>query len=152
MPTLGCDFEPRLPWATRTDDAAVEALLSIALASPDDVWTRRAVLSATPDTTGKLLLVALRSPRIQQLTFDAPAIQLVSELATQVGSRRDAGEINAVLAIVVQPASSTRPMAAGESALYGISRGLERRGSSLAAFLDGKPGDASLKDKLQTGL
>ncbi len=142
-------FRTAIALGNAKDDAAVESLLAIALASPDDVWTRRAVLSAVPDAIGKLLLTALRSARIQPLTFDAPALQLVSELATQVGSRREALEISAVLAIVVQSASSARPMAAAESALYGISRGLERRGSSLAAFVDGPTGNASLNDKLK---
>jgi putative membrane-bound dehydrogenase-like protein len=143
-------FRTALALGNRSDDAAVEALLSIALVCPDDVWTRRAVSTAVPQAVGKLLLAALRSPRIRRATFDAPELLLVSELATQVGSKRDATEIDGVLAIIVQSVQSSDATAVCECALGGIARGLERRGTSLAAFVDEKLGqDASLKKQLQ---
>jgi putative heme-binding domain-containing protein len=140
-------FRTALALGNGTDDVAVKALLAIALVSPDDAWTRRAVSTAVPEAIGKLLLAALRSPRIASQKFDAPELLLVGELATQVGSRRDAGEIDGVLAIVVL---STDASAARETALSSIARGLERRGTSLAAFVDEKlDKNATLKNKLQ---
>lgn len=143
----GVRFRTALALGNQSDDAAVESLLAIALVSPDDVWTRRAVSTAVPEAIGMLLLTALRSPRIARLPFDAPELLLVNELATQVGSRRDVSEIDGVLAIVVQPADAS---AASETALSGIARGLERRGTSLAAFVDEKlDKSTTLKNKLQ---
>lgn len=140
-------FQTALALGNRTDDAAVKSLLAIALASPDDVWTRRAVSTAVPEAIGKFLLAALRSPRIEHLAFDAPALLLLGELATQVGSRREADEIEGVLAIVVQSAGAS---ASSEAALSGIARGLERRGTSLTVFVEEKLGqNAVLKSKLQ---
>ncbi len=140
-------FRTALALGSESEDAAVESLLAIALVNSDDVWTRRAVSTAVPEAIGKLLLAALRSPRIERLGFDAPELLLVGELATQVGSRRDASEIDGVLAIVVLSADAS---AASETSLSGIARGLERRGTSLAVFVDEKlDKNASLKNKLQ---
>jgi putative membrane-bound dehydrogenase-like protein len=124
----------------------VESLLAVALARPDDAWTRRAVSTALPETVASVLSAAIESHRVQACQNDAPQLTLVRELATIVGSHRDAKEIATALAAIVQPAE---PTPACEIALLGLAQGLERRGAVLAEFVAQTPGDStSVETKL----
>jgi putative membrane-bound dehydrogenase-like protein len=117
----------------------VAPLVAIALEQTEEMWTRQAVASATPQHAAPVLLATLESPRLHG-KITAGQRSLVRELAMVVGSRRELSEIAAVLTKVCDP-SGTPSDAANESALLGLALGIERRGGTLADLAERLPED-----------
>lgn len=123
----------------------VAALARIALARVGDVWTRRAVASARPEHTALVLLEVLKSNRVADAPHHGPEQQLVRELATIVGARRDRVDVGRLLKIVCGDDASN--VLAHESALLGLAEGLARRGG-LVEFAARLPEPAALESRL----
>ena len=132
---LATDADPRVRFRVAlalggVSNAEVVGLLAgIALAAPEDEWTRRAVSTALPEHSIGLLMATMESPRLFAKPFDAPEVLLVRELATVVGSRREPAEIDRALSAVGR--TSEGLAVAGHAALLGLAEGVERRGGSL---------------------
>lgn len=110
---------------------ATSARLATLLARPLDRWVLWAVATARPEAIAPLVSAALTAPQFVQADYDSPQIGIVEELATIVGARQDAGEIERVLRA---GAGTAQGSAAAEASVVGLGRGMARRGSSLADF------------------
>ncbi len=124
-------------------EEVVAPLLAVALRQPHDPWTRAAVASAMPTHIAPMLVAALTSDRVKSKQYGAPELLLVRELAVIVGSRRDAGEVAQVLALVGD-AGQPSTVPAREVALLGLAQGIERRGGTLAEFVAQLPAAQSI--------
>ncbi len=114
-------FHAALVLGAWDDDAVLEPLAKIALAAPDDRWTRMAVASAVPARAGALL---------RRLLARTDHAALVRELSALVGARRDPAEVTSVLAGLA-PLDARRQTAV----LNGLAEGMARRGAQLGTFL-----------------
>lgn len=145
---LAADADPRVRFCAAlclgglSSHDVIGPLVAIALGQPDDEWTRRAVATALPDHAAHLLIATLASPQLNAAPFDSPQLLLVRELATIVGSQRDAGEIKRLVPLVCRP-GEPELTAADLAALLGLAQGMERRGSALADFIAQIPLDGA---------
>ncbi|HWA98148.1 MAG TPA: c-type cytochrome, partial [Pirellulales bacterium] len=92
-------FQVALSLGGNNDPLTDEVLARIAVNGVDDVWTRRAVLTATPDHAARVLEKALRMGRRNR---SENQLALVEELSHIVGARRNADEIAALLKLPLE--------------------------------------------------
>lgn len=113
-------FQAALALGFWEGDGALAPLVTIALADPEDPWTRRAVASAAAGRAGAIV------ERLLERT--APAV-LLREMSALVGAGRDAKETVRLLR-----ASWAAPPEARRAVLTGVADGVGRRGDRLAAW------------------
>jgi putative membrane-bound dehydrogenase-like protein len=147
-PDVAVRFQAALALGGLKSEQVVAPLAAIALAQPGDDWTRRAVASAVPERTAAVLARVLQASGTATKGLDAPEIELVRELATVVGSRRDLAAILDVLRIACDEAAAARS-ACSQSAILAIAQGLQRRGTTLAAYLEQPDFPPPLRDKMK---
>jgi putative membrane-bound dehydrogenase-like protein len=131
-------FQVALSLGAWDDDRILEPLARIALASPEDSWTRLAVASAVPRRAGALIGTLLRAtPGLAaKATPDRQA--LLRELAALVGGRGDSGEVALLLGALNALAVPDRDRWQ-MTGLAGLADGMGRRGTQLSVFLAGLP-------------
>jgi putative membrane-bound dehydrogenase-like protein len=110
-----------------------EALASIALAGSDDVWTRRAVATATPEN-----VTAALTKVIDQLALQAAPVEsellLVEELARISGARRDVPSLLTMFAAIDPNRAKPVAESVALAAVNGIAQGMRSGKPSLADF------------------
>ncbi|MEE3372505.1 MAG: PVC-type heme-binding CxxCH protein [Planctomycetota bacterium] len=111
----------------------ITALEQIALHEKTDSWTRLAVLSATGEYAGQMLLKLLQ--RRDDWVNTPVARELIGDLAHLVGARRKKFEIAQVLATVLEPPSATLLDARQLIVLKELGRGIAWRSGSFAALI-----------------
>jgi len=145
---LAADPDPRVRYQVALslgawDDARILApLAAISVAGAEDRWTRLGVESAVPARAGALLATLLQPPHALAARPEPGRLALLRELAALVGSRRDPGEVAAVLkaiGAIAGPEADRWRLAA----LVGLADGAGRRGASLGAILAGLPDSAA---------
>jgi putative membrane-bound dehydrogenase-like protein len=114
-------FQVALTLGAMNDDRILPSLAEIAERAAGDRWTRLAVASAVPERAGKLLA------RIAGVADPA----MVRELSILVGSRRDAQELETLLALLPK-----RDRATQLAILNGLAEGMGRRGGQLSKALE----------------
>ena len=138
-------FQVALSLGEWDDDRILAPLAAIALAGAEDRWTRLAVESAVPARAGALLATLLQPPHALASRPEAGRLALLGELAALVGSRREPGDVAAVvkaIGAIDAPEAERWRLAA----LVGLADGAGRRGASLGAILAALPGsDAPTK-------
>jgi len=144
-------FQIALSLSAAPSEANIPALAKIALAGVADKWTRLAVACAVPEQAGALLAAIIPSLGKSSAGPPASELQLVSELASLVGSRRDVGEVSGVFAWHGLPArdgagahgqdarATASPLQ--RAVLLGVAQGMARRGSTLSEFVTQLPAD-----------
>ena len=150
-------FQVALSLGAAQSDDVLTPLAQIALAGADDVWTRRAVLTAVPDKPHELLALLLdrlssagissakQTGRLHHEGID----QMLSETARLVGSRRQTEEITGVLrklAALKGAHSLPRKMAI----LTGMALGVQHRGLSWAVMAGRFAQDATARGAAET--
>jgi putative membrane-bound dehydrogenase-like protein len=119
----------------RSDPRAVAALASIAARDAGDRWFRIAILSSTPDCSGKLL-AAIKDKHGDFLTTPKPgALEFVRELSAVVGARRDEAEVVDLIRLVAADAGAD-PARWQPAALSGLGESLRRSGGGFEKFLE----------------
>ena len=121
-------FQVALSLGAWNDRRIIDALAEIAAGSAGDRWTRLAVASAVPERAGELLGLV-----------NDPA--MVRELATLVGSRRDAKEVELLLGSL-----SSRDRAGQLAVLNGLAEGMGRRGGQLSKTLESSKNPELVKE------
>ncbi|HYE97605.1 MAG TPA: PVC-type heme-binding CxxCH protein, partial [Planctomycetota bacterium] len=123
------DADARVRWQAALSlgavegDLALEALARIAARDAEDLWTRLAIGTAVGTRAGRLI-------------EKVDGLALAKELAALVGARRDAAEIETLLAHL-----AGRPTAFQLGVLQGLAEGVGRRGERLAGYVKGKAAD-----------
>jgi putative membrane-bound dehydrogenase-like protein len=140
-------FRAALALGGLASNDVIEPLTAIALATPDDPWTRTAVATALPSHTNALVAAVMQSRDVPVARHGAGLLRLVEELATVVGAGRDPEQIAPVLNLVAGDSGAVPP-AIREAALLGVAQGLERRGVALAAVVEQIPDSADLQQRL----
>jgi putative membrane-bound dehydrogenase-like protein len=126
-------FQTALSLGVLEDEDISEPLAAIALSGADDAWTRRAVQTSVGSRPAEVLariwqkLVEQRSPASKS------QLQLVGELATLVGARKQAAEISERLAAMTRTSTDDKLERLELSVLDGLARGLR----SQRVLLDG---------------
>jgi putative membrane-bound dehydrogenase-like protein len=120
------------------DAKIMEALRFIALVDAHDPWTRLAVLSAVPESSGAMVADLLFAFRQLNLESSPGRLLLLQELAGVAGTRRDMDEVAALLVALrdFKAKDAPRWQLAG---LTGLAEGMGRRGTQLSAFLEKLP-------------
>jgi putative heme-binding domain-containing protein len=126
-------FHAALALGTLEGPQVVEALARIGLERSDDRWTRLAVASSRGELAAQTARSIVSRAEVMAKPQHDPQIVLLTELATIVGSRRDAGEIGSLFSAVIE--SEYLCQASGKAVLLAVARGLERRGGSLPSVL-----------------
>jgi putative heme-binding domain-containing protein len=139
-------FRAALALGGLKSNGVVAPLVRIALQDVEDAWTRRALATALPEHTAPLLVAILDAKEVASANYGTSPLQLVHELATIVGSRRDAVDVGRVLNRIC--GDQAVGAAAGEIALVGLAEGLARRGGSLVEFVATLPDRTPLESRL----
>lgn len=125
------------------DDRAVQALARIAARDAADAWTRTAVLSSCADRSHRVLGALVHDA---DFIAQPAAPVLFEQLATVVGARNKADEVNAVLDAAAGSATNS---SAQSAMIMGLGAGLQRSGSSLTAIRTAaSPASAAMLDQL----
>src|SRR5262249_5601013 len=120
------------------DDRILAPLAKVAVAGPEDRWTRLAVASSVPKRAGALIALLARPGQGLTAKPTAGRLALLEELAAVAGGRRDAAEVAAVLDALgaVGGADALRWQMAG---LQGPGAGMGPRGTQLGEVLQELP-------------
>jgi putative membrane-bound dehydrogenase-like protein len=126
----------------------VDTIAAIAFQSADDPWTRVAAASAVADDPVQFLESCFLRILINNKYRKPGMLELISESAEMIGSRRSAEEIQTALFplrdVAGLPDTSEQENLSMQLALFeGLGRGLNRRGKSLRSYV------ASLPDPLK---
>ncbi len=116
----------------------IARLASIALAAPNDAWTRHAVATTVPQNMAPLLSTVLAARQIRGLRPGAGESLLIRQLATIVAARNDRGEVNALAALIAD-LDSAEAATARDAALAGVAHGLARHGRTIEGLLSEHP-------------
>jgi putative membrane-bound dehydrogenase-like protein len=141
---LAMDTDPRVRFQVALslgewdDGRKLEPLARIAIAGASDHWTRDAVASAVPESSGTLIALLLRPATGLTTVPSADRVALLRELASVAGARRQAGEVTSVLdaLLAIDGSDALRWQMAG---LNGLADGMGRRGAQLGEFLKSLP-------------
>ncbi|WP_435016913.1 PVC-type heme-binding CxxCH protein [Tundrisphaera sp. TA3] len=125
-------FEVALALGAWDDRRTVEPLAKIALSGVDDPWTRIAVASSLADRAGLAIAAICRGE-----SASPGGLQMIRELATLVGARRDPDEVLTALETLTRDRVPNRE----RFGLLGLAEGMSRRGIRLDAFLKSRPAD-----------
>ena len=140
-------FQVAIALGAWDDPRTLGPLARIALAGASDRWTRLAVEGAVPGRAGALIATLLGPNLDLAAKPDPDRLQLLRELASLIGARRDPAEVVGVLEAIV---SLDVPDAArwGQVGLDGLAEGMGRRGTRLDAFLAKLPKSDPLSDRV----
>ncbi len=129
-------FQTALTLGAWDDERTLPSLARIALAAPEDHWTRVAVATAVPHRAGALIATLLQQGLAKQT--QPGRFALLQELAALVGSRRDPAEVAGVLdaLLALTGGEAVRWQMAG---LTGLADGMGRRGTQLGVFVKTLP-------------
>ncbi|HEX3868858.1 MAG TPA: HEAT repeat domain-containing protein, partial [Pirellulales bacterium] len=132
-------FQVALSIGGSASEGTAEALAAVAMAGSDDIWTRRAIGTATPENVGATLAVVMR-----QLTAHPSEGQLllVEELAKIVGAGRDATSLRALLQTINPDTSTSVPEAMALTLVNGLAQGTRSRGATLLDSVKNKSSDS----------
>ena len=115
------------------DASVVTALERIALHDDTDSWTRLAVLSATGEHSGQMLLKLLG--RRDAVPENSVYGRLIGDLAHLVGARRKTAEIKQVIERVLEFAATPPIPTQQLTVLTELARGIDWRNGSFAAIV-----------------
>jgi putative heme-binding domain-containing protein len=133
---LADDDEPRVRFQTAftlgetTDPRAVQALAVIARRDGEDEWIRTAVLSSCVNSADRLVLELLADVGYAR---QPAAPQMVRQLCTVIGAKRDAAAAERVVTHLANSASADA-YAIGMAAVSGLGEGFKRGGRSLSSL------------------
>ncbi len=138
--------------ATRERELASQ-MGQLAIQSASDPWTRIALATAFPTKPGLLLQETLRQVSTARPQAIQRMIPFVTEMAELVGASLDADQIR-VVALSISEMPSKAAVSAGDGNLHnlqfaitkGLGRGLQRRGKSLASFINGSGHEELFRD------
>ncbi len=120
------------------DHRVASALASLARSDGSDAWMRTAILSSSLDSAAALLCSLLIEPTPLTPGKENNSASLLQPLATVVGGRNQADELQLVLRTLeqLQGVESQSPL---RSVLLGLGEGLRRSGASLGHYLNDAP-------------
>ncbi|MGE0606810.1 MAG: PVC-type heme-binding CxxCH protein [Pirellulales bacterium] len=129
-------FQTALAWGAipAGDENKIVSLKKIALASADDIWTRRAVMLSVGDEAGPLFLGCLEMIQAEDAPASAGRISLLSDLANLIGTRNQPGEVTPALRGLV--AKSYGNLGQQRAVLWELLRALSRRGATWPAAVE----------------
>jgi putative membrane-bound dehydrogenase-like protein len=111
------------------DSRAAIALAGMVRRSASDRWIRTAVLSSARDLAGQMLVELLNDRPFCESSTGRP---LLEQLATVVGSRRNAMEVNRVLQTLATKAAAVENTSLQHRLVVVLGSALRRAGTSLA--------------------
>ncbi|MFV2068246.1 MAG: c-type cytochrome, partial [Pirellulales bacterium] len=128
-------FQVALSLTPAAERADIDALLAIALASPGDPWTRRAVILAAGRQVGPFLCSLLRATPWKGHALQEGETALFSELAAQTGAVADIPDQQSVLAAVAALTPDPPTARLQQIVLARLAHAMRRQGRSIASLL-----------------
>ncbi|HQU45746.1 MAG TPA: HEAT repeat domain-containing protein, partial [Pirellulales bacterium] len=134
-------FQVALSLGAAPGEEVLQPLANIALAGADDVWTRRAVLTAVPDLPHKFLARLLDQlpgvgdsaghTQAGRARYGQGIMELLAETARLVGARRQTEEVAGVLNKLASVIQLSHKLAI----VTGMARGMQSRGLSWTTLV-----------------
>jgi len=127
----------------------VEALARIARHGSDDVWTRRAIATALPETATAVTHVLLARTSASGAIDDDGLRSLLTELCELIGRSKDDTWAQAIFVALTDTGEWADDAARrnGVAAMTGLARGLAAAGRPLAGWMSSRP--AHLKKNVE---
>jgi len=120
---------------------AVEALARIARRGSNDIWTRRAIATARPETAVAVTNKLLTGSSAKGASDDQGFHSLLTELCEMIGRSKNDAWAEAALVAAMEPGEWNDDAArhGGVAAMTGLARGLAASGRPLAGWMSRRP-------------
>ncbi len=136
-------FQVALSLGSSKLDNTAEALAAIALVGSGDIWTRRAVATATPDLVAAALSLVLARLSAPSTSGGDNDLALVDELARIVGASRDTKWISTQLRSIDPNSGRKAPEGLALALVNGLAQGARSRGTTVVDLVAADSADGN---------